>query len=221
MAEYKLTVAERTVAGKKLAPLRAAGQIPSVIYGGKKPVLGQSAYVATEKILEKAGYHSPIMLDLAGKPQLVIVKDVQLDPVSRNIINIEFQAISAKEAVEAVTPVTIINFDASDASKNHHYELNQSVEEIAIKAKPADLPSDLTLDASKLAELTDKLTVADLELPKGVELANAETDPELVIASLYDPAAEAAAREAAAVTEESGEETAETSESEAAPATEE
>ena len=42
----------------------------------------------------------------------------------------------------------------------------------------------------------DKITIADIKLPKGVELADKELDSEQVIASLYDPAAEAAAREA-------------------------
>ena len=72
----------------------------------------------------------------------------------------------------------------------------QVMEEIEVKAKPADLPEKITADASKFATLDDKLTVADLELPKGVELADKELSSEQVIASIYDPAAEAAAREA-------------------------
>ena len=201
MAEYKLTLEKRELTGKKLKLLRAKGLVPSVVYGGKEPVLGSSEYVPTEKVLEKAGYHSPIDLDIAGKKQLAIVKDVHIDPVSRRIINVEFQAISANEVVEATTPITIVNFEGSDASKLYHFELTQSLEEIDVKAKPADLPSELTIDASALSSVDDKLTVANLVLPKGVELADKELDPEQVIASLYDPAAEAAAREAEAAAE--------------------
>ena len=201
MAEYKLTLEKRELTGKKLKLLRAKGLVPSVVYGGKEPVLGSSEYVPTEKVLEKAGYHSPIDLDIAGKKQLAIVKDVHIDPVSRRIINVEFQAISANEVVEATTPIAIVNFEGSDASKLYHFELTQSLEEIDVKAKPADLPSELTIDASALSSVDDKLTVANLVLPKGVELADKELDPEQVIASLYDPAAEAAAREAEAAAE--------------------
>ena len=125
MAEYKLQLAKRDVAGKKTKKLRRDGYITSVIYGVKEPILAMSEYVPTEKILEKAGYHSPIDLDLDGKIQLAIVKDIQLDPVSRRINNIEFQAISRDEVVEATAPVVIINFEGSEASKTHHYELNQ------------------------------------------------------------------------------------------------
>ena len=196
MAEYKLTLEKRELTGKKLKNLRAAGMIPSVVYGEKEPVLLSSEYVATEKVLMAAGYHSPIDLDMAGKEQLAIVKDVQVDPVSRKIVNIEFQAISAAKVVEATTPVTIVGFEESEASKIYHFALTQSIEELDVKAKPADLPKELTVDESSLKEVDDKLTVADIKLPAGVELADKELSSEQVVASLYDPAAEAEKREA-------------------------
>ena len=196
MAEYKLTLEKREVTGKKLKALRAKGMIPSVVYGGKTPVLLASEYVATEKVLEKAGYHSPIDLDMAGKKHLAIVKDVAIDPVSRKILNVVFQSISAREVVEATTPIVIVNFEDSEASKTFHFALNQAMEEIDVKAKPADLPKELEIDASGMKEVDDKLTIADIVLPEGVEFADKELDKEQVIASLYDPAAEAAAREA-------------------------
>lgn len=198
MAEYKLALVKRELTGKKTKSLRAEGLIPSVVYGGKEPVLLSSEYVATEKVLRAAGYHSPIDLDMAGKGQLAIVKDVHIDPVSRKIINIEFQAISANEVVEATTPVVIVNFEESEASKIYHFAMTQSIEELDVKAKPADLPKELTVDAAALKEIDDKLTVADIKLPNGVVLADKELDPEQVVASLYDPAAEAEKREAEA-----------------------
>jgi large subunit ribosomal protein L25 len=196
MAEYKLALEKREVAGKKLKRLRDAGMIPSVVYGGKEPILSMSEYVATEKVLEKAGYHSPIDLDIDGKKRLVIVKDVQLDPVTRKIINVEFHAVSAKSIVEATTPITIVNFEESEASKLYHFALTQALEEIDVKAKPSDLPSELTIDASGLKEIDDKIKISDIKLPADVEFADKELDLEQVVASLYDPAAEAAAREA-------------------------
>ena len=75
MAEYKLSLKEREITGKKLKELRATGLIPSVVYGGKEPVLTSSEYVETEKVLVKAGYHSPVDLDIDGKKKMAIVKD--------------------------------------------------------------------------------------------------------------------------------------------------
>ena len=196
MAEYSLKLEKRELTGKKLKTLRESGMIPSVVYGEGEPKMGASEYVATEKVLEGAGYHSPIDLDLAGKKQLAIVKDIQIDPVSRKILNIEFQAIKADSVVEATTPIVIVNFEASDASKIYHFAMTQAMEEIDVKAKPADLPKELTIDASALSSVDDKLTIANIVLPAGVELADKEMSQEQVVASLYDPAAEAAAREA-------------------------
>ena len=198
MAEYSLALKKRVETGKKLKNLRAEGLIPSVVYGVKEPVLTASEYVGTEKVLLEAGYHSPIDLDIDGKKQLAIVKDVQLDPVSRKIVNVEFQAVSAEKAVEATTPIVIINFEASEASKIYHFAMTQALEEIDVKAKPADLPKELTVDAINLKDLDDKLVLSDIVLPSGVEFADKEMSGDQVVASLYDPAAEAAAREAEA-----------------------
>ena len=196
MAEYKLALKKRKLVGKKTKLLRAKGLIPSVVFGGKEPVLLESEYVATEKVLDGAGYHSPIDLDMDGKKQMAIAKNVHIDPVSRKILNVEFQAISANEVVEASTPIVIVNFEASEAAKTYHFALSQVMEEIEVKAKPADLPKEIEIDATEMKEVEDKITVADIKLPNGVEFADKELNGEQLVASLYDPAAEAAAREA-------------------------
>ncbi|MBQ3452997.1 50S ribosomal protein L25 [Candidatus Saccharibacteria bacterium] len=218
MAEYKLALEKREVTGKKLKGLRASGLIPSVIFGGKEPILAASEYVATEKVLSGAGYHSPIDLTIDGKKRLAIVKDVHIDPVSRKIINIEFQAISAKEAVEATTPIVVVNFEESEASKTYHFAMNQAIDEIDVKAKPADLPKELTIDASGLEAVEDKLMLAAIKLPEGVEYADKEIDLEQIVVSLYDPAAEAEKRAAEEAKE--AEEAAEAAEEEAEASTE-
>ena len=218
MAEYKLTLKKRELVGKKLKGLRAEGLIPSVLYGGKEPVLLSSEYVPTEKVLLGAGYHSPIDLDIEGKKKMAIVKDVAIDPVSRKIMNVEFQAISAREVVEATTPVTVVGFEESEASKTYHFALTQSIEELDVKAKPADLPKELTVDASNMREVDDKLTISNIVLPEGVVFADKELDPEQVVASLYDPAAEAEKREAEEAAEaEEAEAEGETTETSAEP----
>lgn len=196
MSEDKLALKKRTITGKKLKNLRKEGIIPSVVYGGEKePVMTESPYNITEKVLKSAGYHSPVDLTIDSKPQMALVKNVDIDPVKRTIRNVEFQAISANEVVEAKTPIIIINWEGSEAQKISLSTL-QVMEEISIKAKPADLPSQIEVDASNLATIEDRLTVADLKIPKGVELADKELDPETAVVTVLDPVAEAAAREA-------------------------
>ena len=206
MSEDKLSLAKRELTGKKVKDLRDQGLIPSVVFDGKnEPVLTQSSYNETEKVLLSAGYHSPIDLDIAGKKQMALVKVVHLDPVKRTIMNIEFQAISADQVVEATAPIEIVNFETSDASKAH-LAILQVMEEIDVKAKPADLPESIEVDASGLKTIEDGITVADLKLPKGVELADKELDPESAVANVYDPAQEAAEREAEAEADKAAEE---------------
>lgn len=196
MSEYNLSLSVRTETGKRALALREEGLVPSVIYGGKSEILAKSPYNETEKVLKLAGYHSPIDLVVDDKKTMAIVKSVQLDPVSRRIVAVSFQAVSAKKAVEATTPIVVTGFEGSDASKAH-LTLDQVLEEIDVKAKPADLPKEITIDASKLATTEDKLLVKDIVLPAGVEFADKELDLEAVVANVYDAAAEAEAREAA------------------------
>jgi large subunit ribosomal protein L25 len=206
MSEDKLSLAKRALTGKKVKGLREQGLIPSVVFGGgNDPILTQSPYNETEKVLLNAGYHSPIDLDIAGKKQMALVKVVHLDPVKGTIQNVEFQAISANQVVEATTPIEIVDFEKSDASKAH-LTILQVMEEIDVKAKPADLPEAIIVDASGLKTVEDGITIADLKLPKGVELADKELDPETAIANVYDPAQEAADREAEAEADKAAEE---------------
>ena len=206
MSEDKLSLAKRELTGKKVKGLREQGLIPSVVFGGgNDPILTQSPYNETEKVLLNAGYHSPIDLDIAGKKQMALVKVVHLDPVKGTIQNVEFQAISANQVVEATTPIEIVDFEKSDASKAH-LTILQVMEEIDVKAKPADLPEAIIVDASGLKTVEDGITIADLKLPTGVELADKELDPETAIANVYDPAQEAADREAEAEADKAAEE---------------
>lgn len=191
---YQLELTKRTEQGHKAKALRAAGLVTSVVYGAKDPVLTSSAYNVTEKVLMEAGYHSPIELHIDGKKQLAIVKDVSINPVNRRIVNVEFQAVSANEVVEATAPIVVVDFDKSEASKLH-YAILQVLEEIDVKAKPSNLPDEVVADASKLEKVGDRLTLVDLQLPGSVELVDKELSPETVVANVYDPAAEAEARE--------------------------
>ncbi len=205
MSESSLNLAKRELTGKKAKSLREQGIVPSVVFGGKEPILTQSEYIETDKAIRAAGYHSPIDLTIDDKKQMAMVKTVDMDPVKHLIRNIEFQAIKASSVVEATAPIKIVNYETSDANKAH-LEILRVLEEVEVKAKPADLPETIEVDASKLAAAGDKLVVADIKLPKGVEFADKEIDAEAVIANVYDPAAEAAERDAKAESDKAAEE---------------
>ncbi len=205
MSEISLNLTKRELTGKKAKSLREKGIVPSVVFGGKEPILTQSEYVETDKAVRAVGYHSPLDLVIDGKKQMAMVKTVAMDPVKHTFINIEFQSIKANAVVEATAPIVVVNYESSDASKAH-LEILHVLEEVEVKAKPADLPEAIEVDASKLAAAGDRLIVADIVLPKGVEFADKEIDTEAVIANVYDPATEAAERDAKAESDKAAEE---------------
>lgn len=191
-----LNVKKRELTGKKVANLRAEDQVPAVVYGKDfEPVNVQADYLELAKVIRAAGTHSLVELDIDGKKQTVIIKDYDMDHVKNRINHISFQAVSADQVVTTEVPIIIIAFNESEAGKAG-FEIMQAIDEIEIKAKPADLPKQLEVSAVGVKEHGDKLVIADIKLPEGVSLAD-ENDSELTIASVVDPAIEAARQEAA------------------------
>src|SRR5690606_20495666 len=122
--------------------------------------------------------------------------DIDRDPVQSRIRHVSFHAVNANETVTAEVPIRLTGEGESEAEKAGLIVL-QAIEDIEIKAIPADLPEALEMSIVGLATAEDKLTLADITLPKGVEYADIEQDLELVVVNVYEPAALQAANEAA------------------------
>lgn len=198
MHDFSLKLSGRTATGKKAAKLRQEGLVPSVVYEGHKDtILTQSPIVETTKLVHGAGKHSPITLTIDGKKHLAMIKTIDVDPVKHSVRHVAFHAIKQNDVITAEVPVVLVGSGESEAEKLGLIIL-QAIEHIEIKAKPADLPEAIELSVLGLASTEDKLTIADIVLPSGVEFADAEQDKELVIANVYEPAALEAANEAAA-----------------------
>jgi len=198
MHDISLKLDTRTQNGKQVAELRKNGFVPSVVYGGHdEPRSTQSAVVETTKVVHAAGKHTPVNLTIDGKKQLAIIKSVDIDPVKHAVRHIAFHAIKQNDVITTEVPIVLVGEGESAAEKAGLIVL-QAIEHIVVKAKPASLPEALELSIADLASVEDKLTVADLTLPEGVEFADVEQDLDLVIANVYEPAALEAANEAAA-----------------------
>ena len=198
MHEISLTLNTRTVSGKKVAQLRRDGFVPSVVYGGHdEPYSAQSAVVETTKVVNAAGKHTPVHLTIDGKKQLAIIKSIDMDPVKHRVLHVAFHAIKQNDVITTTVPIVLIG-EGESAAERAGLIVLQAIENIEVKAKPASLPESLELSIIDLATTDDKLTVADLTLPEGVEFNDQEQDMDLVIANVYEPAALEAANEAAA-----------------------
>lgn len=197
MNEVSLKLDARTEEGKKVAKLRASGFVPSVVYGGHAvPLSTKSPVVETTKIAKIAGKHTPVNLVIDGKKKLAIIKDIDMDPVKHVLRHVAFHTIRQNDVITTEVPVILIGQGESEAEKAGLVVL-QAIEMLEVKAKPASLPESIELSIAGLASTEDRITVADVKLPEGVEFADAEQDMDLVIANVYEPGALQAANEAA------------------------
>lgn len=197
MNDITLTLEDRKVVGKKVRTLRAHGTTPSVVYGGKAAAVAtQSTTIDTAKVVRAAGKHTPVHLTIAGKRRLAIIKSIDLDPVKHTVRHVAFHAIKQNEKIVTEVGIELVGEGESPAEKAGLIVL-QALEKVDVRALPADLPESLTVSIETLATEDDKITLADITLPQGVEFADHELDMELVIANVYEPSALQAANDAA------------------------
>ena len=197
MNEISLKLDQRSAIGKQTAKLRDSGFVPSVVYGGQaEPLSTQSPVVETTKIVRAAGKHSPVHLTVNGKKQLAIIKSIDMDPVKHVLRHVAFHTINKNDTITTEVPIVLVGEGESLAERAGLVVL-QAIEKIEIKAIPANLPESIELSIVNLETTEDRLTVADIKLPEGVEFADHEQDLNLVIANVYEPGALQAANDAA------------------------
>jgi large subunit ribosomal protein L25 len=190
-----LSAKTRELTGKKVKALRYEKIVPGVVYGAKQePINIQADLLAVQRTIAVAGTHTPIEIDLGEKKIPAIIKIVDRDNRTRFPINVSFQAISADQAIKTEVPIRLVDEEESEANKAGLVIL-QDMEQIEIKAKPADLPEALLVSAKDLKEHGDRLLVSDIIVPEGVEIWI--DDQNLPVVSVYEPSAIAAANAAA------------------------
>ena len=175
--------AEKRVSTDKLDAIRKAGKIPAVFYGPKESSTSITLNAKEfTKVWKKAGESSVIILkDASGAEHETLIHEVDIHPLTGDVRHADFYVIEKGKKVEVSVPLVFSG--VSPAVKDKAGILVKVHREIEIEAAPRDLPHDLTVDISKLVELTDVIKAKDLVLPKGVEL---KINPEEVIASIAE-----------------------------------
>ena len=196
---------QRAVLGKGLGRLRQDGVVPAVIHNhGEESIHVMGPETELVKVYQAAGKHHPLNLEVGSDKYLALIKDAHFDPVKRRLQHVVFQAIKQNEKVEAEVPIRI---DGDAPAEKVGLIILHQLDAIEIEALPKDLPDELVVSAEGLAELHDKITVADLQIPSGVTVL---TDAEHPIATVAESRAMAAEEAEAEEAEgEGGEEGAE------------
>jgi len=182
-----LEAREREGRGKNDARrLRAQGMVPAVLYGdgggAGSTVLAVPAKVV-DYTLQHVGDNALYDLKLGDQDDATVrVVDVQRNPVSGRLVHVDLAPVNMRERIVVTVPLTVAGADNSPGVTEGGV-LDQVAYEVEVESLPGDIPQGLTLDVSGL-QIGDNLTLADVELPEGVELIS---DPEEVAATVTPP----------------------------------
>ena len=164
--------------------------MPAVLYRkGKENVNLQLNYSDFEKTFKQAGESTLIKLKIEDqsdvvqkKEKNVLVADVARDPVTDKFIHVDFYEVKMDEKLKAAVPLEFIG--ESLAVKTEAGTLVKNLQEIEVRALPADLLHHIEVDISLLATFEDKIFVKDLKVSKAVEIL---AEPEEVVALVVPP----------------------------------
>ncbi|HET8957529.1 MAG TPA: 50S ribosomal protein L25/general stress protein Ctc, partial [Microcella sp.] len=177
--QNRLSADERTSFGKGAArKLRAADKIPAVIYGhGTDPRHVTLPGHETALLLRKSNVL--VTLDIAGDKQLVLVKDVQKDPVRQLIEHVDLVVVRKGEKVTVDVPVHI---EGESAPGTIHVVDHNT---LTVETEATHIPDSFTVSIEGLEEGT-QILAGQVELPKGTTLV---TDAEALVVNVTVPAA--------------------------------
>ena len=189
MATVDLQGELRTQAGKQVAKrLRRAQRIPAVVYGGQRgPV---SVAVNPKELLSvlESGENTLINLSLGGgaTPQtsLVILKELQRDPVKGRPLHADFQAITMEQKIRVEVPLVLSGDPIGVKDKGGILE--HSLRQLSVECLPIDIPEKIVVDVSGL-DIGNALHVRDVHVAEGIRILD---DAARVLASVSAPAAE-------------------------------
>lgn len=200
---------ERTVVRKGLNGLRGQGLVPGVIHNhGQASVHVMGAEAELNNIYKAAGKHHPLQLQIGSQKYLALIKDAHFNPVKRRLQHIVFQAINQNEKAEAEVPILL---EGDIPAEKAGLMILHQLDKVEIEALPKDLPDEIKVDATKLVELHDKITIADLQVPTGVTILTEENHP---IATVVETKAQISEEELAADAEAAAAQAAEAAEGE-------
>ncbi|MEZ5524590.1 MAG: 50S ribosomal protein L25/general stress protein Ctc [Pseudomonadales bacterium] len=193
--EFSLNAQARDVTGKGSSRRlrRLEGNIPAIVYGGKKdPQNITLAHKDIIKATENEAFFAHIIdLNIDGNPESVIVKDMQRHPAKPVILHVDFLRVSKDVAIHVNVPLHFINEDACKGVKEQGGAISHNISEVEISCLPGDLPESIDVDMTNV-EIDQIVHLSDLALPKGVTLmafahGGDEHEHDLPVVSIHAP----------------------------------
>ena len=159
--------------------LRRTGRVPGILYGGQSaPQQIDIDHNELFQLLRKEAFYSSVLnVNLEGKKEMCLLRDVQRHPYRMQILHVDFQRIDATHAIHQKIPLHFVNADIAPGVKLGGGMVSHTMNDIDVKCLPADLPAFIEVDLKDLAA-GQSIHVSQLALPKGVEVVHhGEGDP--------------------------------------------
>jgi large subunit ribosomal protein L25 len=205
MADYNLKSELRTNTNKGATKLlRKEGQIPAVYYFHR----GKPVALSVDLKALKAGIHSGANMyeiQMGSKKHKCILRDLQYNPVTEEIIHADFMGITMKEKIHINVPIHLEG--TAIGVKDFGGVLTQQIWELNVKCKAGDIPDVVTIDVSGL-NIGDSICVADVSI-ENVEVLTPATSSIVSVVKATGAKAEEEAVEEGEEPEEIEEETTE------------
>jgi len=174
--------------------LRRAGKVPGIIYGGKNKAQAIALdHNPLYHSLRVEAFHSSILdLELDGKAEQVLLRDVHWHAFRQQVMHVDFQRVAADEKIHVKVPLHYVNQEQSPAVKLSAAIISHVVTEVDVTCLPAKLPEFIEVDLTNLA-VGQTLHLSDVVFPEDVvPVVHGKEDPVLVIVTLKGGAAEEA-----------------------------
>jgi len=187
----KVVAFERSLQGTGASRrLRNSGKTPAIVYGAtSEPQLIELDHNALFHALKKEAFHSSILdLEIAGKTEPVLLRDVQYHPWKQIILHVDFQRVDPSKKLHTKVPLHFMNQESSKAVKFGGAVLTHVMNEVDVACLPGNLPEFIEVDLAEV-EIGKSLHVKDLKLPNGVELSQHLEQENPVFLSVTVPAA--------------------------------
>jgi large subunit ribosomal protein L25 len=147
---------------------RADGRLPAVLYGHgiTEPVCLSADPIQVKKGLENPkGFNAVFHLKFEGQTVPVMVRDIQRDAISRDILHVDFVAPDLDKPLVAVVPVDLTGKSIGVATGGR---LRKPYREVKLRSKPYDVPAQVLIDITTLDQ-GDEIRASTMPLPEGVE----------------------------------------------------
>jgi large subunit ribosomal protein L25 len=187
----KLTAQKRTDSGRNaIKKIKAAGMVPGVIYGAAQETvnLQVNGRELSNVLARASGENILVELEIQDGAEkhnaLAMIQEIQHHPLQREILHIDFHAVSANETVSAEVPIETVG--EAVGVKVHGGLLEHILRYLEVECLPGDLPHSIEVDVTNL-DIGQSLHVRELNLPTGVE---AMTDPEQTVVAVVEPRVE-------------------------------